>query len=277
MILSDFVLNSRVNKSWEYSGIDSFKDCLDKEHFKRYPHKVSYNYNSRGFRDKEWPESIDELKNAIWCIGDSFTVGIGSPIEHTWPYLLELKTGRRCINVSMDGASNEWIARKAKRIIEEINPDKIVIMWSFISRREDKNDLMSDEDRRLHSIPYCSNLDDIINFKTCVDLVSQIKDKINHFQIPINWKYLEELINTYNNVSGESWEKISTIDNFLNLPVYIISELTDLKVYNRMLEIAEFVDIINKYGILEVPQLDRARDYQHFDLITSQWVVNKII
>ena len=60
MILPDFLLPSRVNKRWEFSGIDSIEQCLDKNHFKNYPHPITYSYNSRGFRDNEWPESINK-------------------------------------------------------------------------------------------------------------------------------------------------------------------------------------------------------------------------
>ena len=57
MILPDFILPSRQNQVWDESGLDSYAACLDKKHFKSYPHKVEYRYNSRGFRDTEWPET----------------------------------------------------------------------------------------------------------------------------------------------------------------------------------------------------------------------------
>jgi hypothetical protein len=136
MILPDFILPSRVNQQWQYSGIDSIEHCLNKKHFKSYPHKIEYRYNSRGFRDTEWPSTLEELKKAIWCIGDSFTVGLGSPVEHTWPYILQQQTGQRTINVSMDGASNNWIARKVLKILSQVQPELIVIHWSYLHRRE---------------------------------------------------------------------------------------------------------------------------------------------
>ena len=243
MILPDFILHSRVNARWDYSGIDSIKDCLDKTHFKNYPHKVEYSYNSRGFRDAEWPDSVEELKNAIWCIGDSFTVGVGSPLKHTWPYLLQQQTGRRCINVSMDGASNEWIARKTQKIIKEINPTDIVIMWSYTHRREKKDNSLSDEDRRTH-VETVDALENAVNFKSCLD-------------------------------------SVVTVDDFTNLSLNIVTELIDdFKVYNRMLELSEMARIIDYcksvHDLLEVKQLDYARDYHHFDKLTSQWLIEQI-
>lgn len=282
MILPDFVLNSRVNKSWEYFGTDSPEHCLNKEYFQRYPHKVSYNYNSRGFRDKEWPESIDELKNAIWCIGDSFTVGVGSPVEHTWPYMLEQKTGRRCINISLDGASNNWIARKGKRIIEEINPKNIVVMWSYFARREHKDITRSDEDRRLSHYDYVT-LNDFINFKTCIELIEKFDNDIKHFQIPgaLKGSDIRELIKIYADVSDASWANINNTTDFFKLPLHIKNELINFKVYDRMLELIKQIEIIDyckfNYNLIEVPQLDYARDYHHFDILTSQWIVNNTI
>jgi len=133
MTLPDLVLPSRANRRWTHTGMDSPEHCRDPEHFRSYPHTVEYHYNSRGFRDDEWPEELDQ---AIWCVGDSFTVGVGSPRSHTWPWILQQRTGRRCINVSMDGASNNWIARQAVQILEQVAPETMIIHWSYLHRRE---------------------------------------------------------------------------------------------------------------------------------------------
>lgn len=136
MILPDFVIPSHADQHWTSSGIDSLEFCKDKNHFKNYSHTIEYNYNSRGYRDAEWPTTLEQLKKSVWCVGDSFTVGIGSPWTHTWPYLLQQASGIRTINVSMNGASNDWMARKCQKILKEIQPEFLVIQWSYISRRE---------------------------------------------------------------------------------------------------------------------------------------------
>lgn len=133
MVLPDIFLSTRALQNWEYSGIDSPEYALNKNHFKNYPHKITYCYNTRGFRDYEWPEN---LSDAIWCLGDSFTAGIGCPLVSIWPQILQKQTGTRTINVSLDGASNQWIARKAQRILSEIKPKVMVIQWSYTTRRE---------------------------------------------------------------------------------------------------------------------------------------------
>lgn len=135
-LLPEIYIHSRANQVWQYSGMDSPEYNRDSVHFLNYPHVVSYRYNSRGFRDQEWPHSLEQLQNCIWCVGDSFTVGLGQPIQHIWPQRLSAESGRRTINVSMDGASNQWISRTAQYIIQHIAPKHLVIMWSYTHRRE---------------------------------------------------------------------------------------------------------------------------------------------
>ena len=140
MILPDFVLLSRVSLNEKFTGIDSEEHCVDPQWFKQYPHSVTYNYNSRGYRDAEWPE---DLARAVWCVGDSFTVGLGSPIDHAWPSVLQRKMHTRCINVSLDGGSNQWIARKIVSLSQYTLPQSVVVHWSYIHRRESSESILS--------------------------------------------------------------------------------------------------------------------------------------
>lgn len=180
-ILPDLILRRRQNQTWQYSGIDSRENCCDLDHFLNYPKYIDYQYNSRGFRDQEWPNRIEDLVNAIWCIGDSFTVGIGVPFEHTWFQILQQQSGQRCINISLDGASNDWIARRTSQIIQAVNPQNIVIHWSFIERRENSNTVLLDEERR-NQEKYESELDNVENLRKNIELVD--KSNIIHSTIP---------------------------------------------------------------------------------------------
>jgi hypothetical protein len=286
MILSDFILHSRVNAHWEYSGLDSFNVCLDKKHFKNYPYQVEYAYNSRGFRDPEWPESIEELKNSIWCIGDSFTVGLGIPFEHTWPYLLQQQTGRRCINVGMDGASNDWIARKTQSIINEISPLDIVVMWSYVHRRENKDTSLTDEARRQSERPE-SYYEDIQNYKMCVDSVQQIASKhrvhVKHSTIPnaISKKLFIETIQVYNSIRSPEWPDINNYTDILNLPLHILDKIkTHHTAHNLFTEINNIIELVHQsetLNIIEVAQLDWARDYHHVDILSNKCFVDKLV
>jgi hypothetical protein len=277
LILPDFVLPSRVNQCWEYSGMDSFELCLDKNHFEQYPHPIIYNYNSRGFRDQEWPNSIKELKNSIWCVGDSFTVGLGSPMEHTWPWLLQQQTGRRVINISMDGASNMWIARRANLIQKEISPVNIIIMWSYIHRRENNDFNLDDEQRRIHAIA-STDVEDIDNLKSCIDLIKSN----NTIQLSIpNYLSILNPQEIWDTVRGTDWPLIApnSVTEMLLLPKFVQTELKEyFKLWDKLRQSLEFLDKFrdSDSGIIKVKQLDRARDGHHFDVVTAQWVVDQI-
>jgi hypothetical protein len=283
MILPDFVLPSRINQCWEYSGMDSPTNCLDKTHFKQYPHAISYHYNSRGFRDQEWPESSEDLKTAIWCVGDSFTVGLGSPVEHTWPWLLQKQTGQRIINVSMDGASNNWIARQVKQIQDTVAPKTIVIMWSYLHRRESSNNLTSDEERRLHSDIFSDDATDIDNFKRCVELVDYSNTNILEFSVPHYTAIgIENVAHAWSTFRGHSWplEHPTTPQQLLELPEFVQHELKQQfnvwEQFQQVLEINyQLSTLIDR--IVNVERLDLARDGHHFDRITAQWVVDRIV
>lgn len=144
--LADLKNPEMINQQLTEIGIDSLDKCRNRRHFQSYPHSVHYSFNSRGFRDPEWPE---DLTTAVWCIGDSFTVGLGSPLAHVWTQVLAQHSQRRTINISMNGASNQWIHRRALQIIRAVRPHNMVIMWSYLHRREHSNTKLSDEQRRI--------------------------------------------------------------------------------------------------------------------------------
>ena len=282
MILPDFVLRFRVNELWQFSGIDSIESCWDKKHFKNYPYRVEYAYNSRGFRDQEWPESIEELKNAIWCIGDSFTVGIGSPLEHTWPYLLQQQTGRRCINVSLDGASNEWIARKGISLLNVISPDVIIAHWSYTHRREITNSQIIElkwpdfyNNIKDSSWPVCNSFDDITK------LPDRIQLEITHVHdVGVLTRHDEERRIEVSNATAED-DNINTLSSIAALA----AACTDTKLIHSFvpkfcradLEHQFFSQFNNIADYVKCSQIDTARDGHHYDILTAQSFVDKLV
>ena len=310
MILPDFILPSRQNQVWDESGLDSYAECLDKKHFKSYPHKVEYRYNSRGFRDTEWPETLEELKECIWCFGDSFTVGSGSPIKHTWANILESNTNKKCINVSMDGASNNWIARKAVRVLNEIAPKYIVIHWSFITRYEDEDESLCDELRRCHaSTETHARL--IGQFNELINQIESVKNKSNiiHSFIPnylLDTENVDLIINRiWQSLRGNDWPLSPPLDRLqlMNLDPAILSELTQVNVIDYLIKLYDEQGSINPLNdeqvnnllneqininlltntfnkILYIPELtkqDLARDGFHYDIITATNFVEQLV
>jgi hypothetical protein len=279
MILPNLVLPSRINQHWQFSGIDQIDRCLDKKHFLSYPHDITYIYNSRGFRDQEWPDIVQELRDAIWCIGDSFTVGLGSPLEHTWPVRLSKIANRRIINVSMDGASNEWIARATENIVQEIDPAKLVIMWSYTHRRERIKPSLSNEDRRMHS-SNCTDLEDWANFLECKKRVDSITNSVQ-FAIPFFCPdQLLSISNDWASIRGNDWpsDPPTTLQELNSLPGWILHELDHLhgKLDNfRAMLSTPQVQLPLPTTVTLVTSQDLARDGHHFDLITADWVATQ--
>jgi len=293
MILPDFILPSRVNQRWQYSGLDSPEKCLNKQHFKSYHYAVEYCYNSRGYRDQEWPAELAELQNAIWCIGDSFTVGLGSPIEHTWPYLLQQQTRRRTINVSMDGASNEWMLRKIKKIVEVVAPPiTIVVQWSYFNRRELLDQSQSDEGRRAWVAPHLASTPenisselDIENFKNCVLQAKKVCEngQLVNSVIPNAFEGIgtEEVRSWWWNDRDPSWPLVLP-ESVSDISPDIIQQLKKKQQYNKYFLYYILYDFLKTNNIIRVNQLDEffnkevSRDGHHYDIATATKFVNEV-
>ena len=232
-------IKENKNLKIEFSGMDHYDHCSDKEHFKNYNKTISYEYNSAGFRDKEWP--ID-LKNKIWCIGDSFTVGLGQPAEETWPALLEKKINERCINIGEDGCSNDLMSLRIKHIIDNYNPKTIIVMWSYFWRRliNGKNVLYDANSRELPK-------DDVNNFLKNFYSVNNYSCKIINLLIP---------------------------DCFLESPQESVFRKKNKKNIHKILS---YADPTFSSNIIEVEQFDYARDGHHFDILTCQNIVKEIL
>ena len=222
----------------------------------------TYCYNSRGFRDAEWP---DDLTNAIWCVGDSFTNGIGSAFEHTWPQVLGQRVQRRVITIALDGASNDWIARKCCEIYNEIQPQNIVIMWSYLHRRE-SNKSGSDSERRLWHIKSTVE-QDFENFAACRAQVRDHCRNSNLIEMIIpNWQPAVTP-HAWDKIRGTSWPERFP-ESLDQIPESIQEELIDVHgVDPQALELQ-----FQKLDIITVPQLDFAADNHHFDIVTADWV-----
>lgn len=271
VILPDFVLPSRINQRWQYSGMDTLELCFDKNHFLSYPYPIEYEYNSRGFRDAEWPNSIDELKNAVWCVGDSFTVGVGQPFDHIWPQVLSKQLNKRTINISMDGASNDWIARRAQSIIDNIAPNYMVILWSYTHRREHVDQSLSDEQRRIPASK-TSVEEDYVAWLDLFNNIRSANTKIVHSTIP-DFHPIISLNDIWNDIKDVSCLACpNTITELDGLPKYILNEMQ--QVHNCYDEFKTQLEP----NIVHIHQrLDWARDHHHFDILTAQWLVDQVL
>lgn len=262
MLLPQLIIPSRAKKHYLYSGTDTIEKCFNKKHFLSYPHKIDYQYNSRGFRDCEWP---DDLDNVIWCLGDSFTVGIGVPINHTWWHLLQQQTGIRIINVSMDGASNNWIGRMANDILTEYPNAKMIVHWSFLHRRE----LSIDEAKKRKFQEFYRDIKD--STWPDVDNIDELPIHIQTECVTIHgW---DEIIHSDHRII---WHDQSRIDKDIENTQGCIDMLGSRVIHSAIPNWAPPKINLPFDHVIQLQQLDRGRDYHHYDIITAQDFVKKI-
>lgn len=284
MILPEIQLSSRKNQRCQQQGLDSLEKSPDPEWFHNFPHAVDYCYNSRGFRDAEWPELLNDLQQATWCVGDSFTVGIGSPYEHIWPQVLQKALNQRTINVSMDGASNNWIARQAAGILKTIQPQTMIVHWSYLHRREGLAQLNDNEKYGFlwhYNSVKSPDWPSILQVEQFSSLPVSIQNKLLT-NSDLGWK---------RNITDEElrlWHIRSSIESDMQNTCQCV-ELVD--------QHCEFTQLIHSfipdfacgyqqefYQTLHTPnalipafkRLDLARDKHHYDILTSRYFVHQI-
>ena len=282
-MLPDFVLPTRVHAHWDYSGIDTWEKCLDQDHFKNYPHAISYCFNSRGYRDQEWPHTAQQLQTATWCVGDSFTLGIGCPVTHTWASVLQQRIGRT-INVSMDGASNNWIARHVARIIAQIKPSTVIVQWSYLERRENySNSLLNRNWQQFYQQVKAADWPPVPAIENFAQLPQHIQLELltKHDQ---NWRQgitdeelrlghvkssdAQDLQNTKKLVD---WSEFLAQQHGVNLIHSFIPGFATASVQKDF-----FSQVAMQHCVGEIPQLDWARDRHHYDIKTAQWFVDQL-
>ena len=155
---------------------DTLDTCADKNYFINYAHQnITYKFNTHGYRDDEWPT---DLKDVIWCIGASDTFGVGLPVEKTWPSVLQVMTGRRCLNLGEPGCSNDTMRLRAEFVHTEYGAKNIIMMWTFLSRRR-----IDGEDVG-YSVKDFGDKEDIQNFTNNYTAVNTLPANVFNFACP---------------------------------------------------------------------------------------------
>lgn len=283
MLLPNIIVPRLVNKKFRFYSPDTQSDCQDLKHFKKYPYDISYEFNSRGFRDVEWP---NDLENAIWCLGDSATIGVGAPIAHSWPSQLTRLTGIPTINLGIRAIDNHTISDIAREIITNLQPRNVLILWSFFERRPVGSIHTNIVDLSKQLIVE-NELDHYDYFTKCILNLDSISSKTNivHGLIPNSTDYIwnDECVlrRIWDDVKDPTWpEKLEHIENIDTvIDKRILEELDTVHhVYDRLKRISEWYKFKSKFmknDIGKFDQLDLSRDGRHWDINTSKLIANK--
>jgi hypothetical protein len=113
-------------------GLDSKQHAFDSRMFDQHP-PIQYQFNEVGFRT----HPVDQFQSdAILVLGDSFTLGLGNNASDRFSNIIEQKLQHQVLNFSLNGASNDWIARKLQQLLALFKPRAIVVHYTFSHRRE---------------------------------------------------------------------------------------------------------------------------------------------
>jgi len=92
-------------------------------------YKFKYSINSYGFRSEEFTD-----EPSVMYLGCSHTVGIGLPVEDTWPRLTSKRINLKCMNLGVGGAALDTMFRLSTYWVERLKP-KIVVLYAPMKLR----------------------------------------------------------------------------------------------------------------------------------------------
>lgn len=87
-----------------------------------HPNKITYRYNSHGFRAPEFDNQLAGI-----ALGCSFTEGVGLPVEHTWPAVLSQMLDFPIWNLGIGGSSADSCFRVLDHYIDHLNIEFVVM------------------------------------------------------------------------------------------------------------------------------------------------------
>ena len=196
-----------TKKEWNNSPVQNF----------------DYRFNSWGFRGPDYEQYIGQPVNI--CLGDSFTVNIGGPIEHSWCDRLALHYPIPTINLGMDGAGNDAISLLYYRACDLFDVQFTFVMYSYFHRRlrDGKfiQDVIEDEDNfdyfLRHRIPHAIEcaIPSWNYSKQEQDFLQELDifyvDAPTHYSPNNKRSHIFET--SYNNLRGPDWPTLEQFQN----------------------------------------------------------------
>jgi hypothetical protein len=118
-----------------WHGSDSLENYLRNKPDGYTEQSIEYRFNSNGFRTEEF--DLHSPLPSILCLGCSFTMGTGLPVNQTWPYLLsEYFTNYKVYNLGVAGSSGDTIARILFQMQNKLKTKLVCVLWPEIFRYE---------------------------------------------------------------------------------------------------------------------------------------------
>jgi hypothetical protein len=210
---------------------------------------ITYRFNSLGYRCPEF-NAPGEVR--IISVGCSHTMGIGLPQEEIFherfAERLQKHTGRSVVNWNLGAGamSNDYITRTLFLAIPFLNPDLVLVNFTYLGRRE----YISVENMPFSFLPKDCLYDDYARrdiWRHFQELTSPYDDELNFFR---NYKAVEALL------SDRCW-------------LFSTSDAKGLDRLNGHVNLANYVG--------NLVYLDKARDHMHagpkshLALATAYW------
>lgn len=203
MILKNLIPNywlERKNKQFAPPfGMDSPKNSINgSSNWYNYEiQDYNYKFNNWGFRGEDYEQYKNQPVNI--CLGDSFTLNIGGPVEHSWPSQLAKNFDIPTLNFGIDGAGNDTIRIVYNYLLEYFDVQNTFTMYSFFHRRYDRNN---------KTLVHAGCLDDLENF----NYFEENKIKNCYYTFIPNWCWSENEKKYINDLYTNHWDFYNEFD-----------------------------------------------------------------
>lgn len=259
MLINDLnYFKNSANYSSKTSGMDhpDKSGCTSKD-WHAYPiQNFDYQFNSWGFRAPEYENLIGKPVNI--CLGDSFTVNVGGPIEHSWQHQLQQNFDIPTINLGMDGAGNDTIRIVYERACDVFDVKNTFVMYSYLHRRiEYKQGVYY----RGEHIP-----DDVLNFEY---FKQQRLDNVYESVIPY-WCHSDAELEYFKQQGLTFFGSEKDRPTFIDKQRYTFVAGPDWPTYDEYIAGADFDEAKDFYLEVNI-RVFQNRDGHHMDKLTNSW------
>jgi hypothetical protein len=187
---------------------------------------VDYRFNSYGYRGPEFDREPGERLVAF--LGDSNTLGVGTPWESVWTTVVTGYLAERCgvpvrqCNLAWGGTGSDYVAMMVHQCVDVLRPDAVFVLWSYVARATwfetaRRQRLFTPEapakDAQAHEA-YLRLATDAQGFFNYVRNFSLVDQRLANMRVPFFWGNIEgfsdQLLASYLPMDGFAgrWERL---------------------------------------------------------------------